>query len=136
MQLRITPAVKWLLIACVGMFLVQQTGDRFLGTQVLNYLALVPAHFVIDLWLWQIVTYSFLHGDVMHLFLNMLMLVFIGGEIESLWGTRRFLRFYFFCVVVGGLFYLAMQAVQGGLGAPMVGASGGIYGLLMAYGLL
>ncbi|MCM2277848.1 MAG: rhomboid family intramembrane serine protease [Oligoflexia bacterium] len=75
----------------------------------------------------------------MHLFLNLMMLVFIGGELEAVWGTARFLRFYFFCSLSAGVLYLLLQLLiwgESGLQTPMVGASGAIYGLLMAYGLL
>ncbi len=139
LQLRLTPAVKFLLIACVGTFLVQQTADQFLGGHLLEWLALIPSAFVGEFRVWQLLTYSFLHGDVMHLVLNMLMLVFVGSELEGLWGTRRFVRYYLICVLTGGVFYLLMQlGIWRGLGlsTPLVGASGGIYGLLMAYGIL
>lgn len=136
-QLRLTRTVKWLLIANVALFIIQQTVDRFMGGNLLGWLGLVPGAFVMQFRVWQLFTYPFLHGDVMHLFFNMLMLVFIGSEIEAVWGRNRFLRFYFLCSSVAGLAYLFMQFfVTGGLQVPMVGASGAIYGLLMAYGLL
>jgi membrane associated rhomboid family serine protease len=137
MPIRLTRAVKALLIACFASFVVQHASDQFFGTHLLGIFALVPSGFVLHHQYWQLFTYAFLHGDVMHLFLNLMMLVFIGGELEATWGTPRFLRFYFFCTVSAGLFYLMLQIfVRGGLDIPMVGASGGIYGLLMAYGLI
>jgi membrane associated rhomboid family serine protease len=139
MPIRLTPAVKALAIACFAAFLVQQTADQFMGQNLLAWFGLIPAGVILDFKLWQLVTYSFLHADVMHLFLNLLMLVFIGGELEARWGTRKFLRYYFFCVVSAGLLYLVLQAtIWGGAGlhTPMVGASGGLYGLLMAYGII
>jgi membrane associated rhomboid family serine protease len=139
MPIRLTPAVKALVIACFAAFVVQQTADRWMGTNILSWLALVPSGFVLHFRFWQLVTYAFLHADPMHLFLNMMMLVFIGGELEATWGTARFLRFYFVCVASGGLTYLALQLLingSEGLYTPMVGASGGIYGLLIAYGLI
>jgi membrane associated rhomboid family serine protease len=137
MPIRLTRAVKALAIACFAAFLIQQTADQFFGTNLLSWFALVPAFFVLDHRYWQIITYAFLHGDVMHLFLNLLMLVFIGGELEATWGTARFLRYYFFCAISAGLLYLVLQMFRGdGLHTPMVGASGAIYGLLMAYGLI
>ena len=139
MSFRLTRGVKALLVVCVGAFLVQQTADQFFGTHLLSWFALVPAGFALHHRLWQLVTYSFLHGDVMHLFLNLLMLVFIGVELESAWGTARFLRYYFFCSVSAGIVYLLLQLFVGkgmGLYVPMLGASGAIYGLLVAYGLI
>lgn len=137
--IRLTPAVKFLVIACVAVFVVQQTTDIYLHGSFTGWFALVPHDFVFGLRLWQIVTYAFLHGDVMHLFLNLMMLVFIGSELESVWGTVRFLRYFFICSVGAGVLYLLLQTLiwrDTGLYTPMVGASGGIYGLLVAYGLL
>jgi len=137
MPIRLTPAVKWLLGLNLAAFIIQQTADRFFGIGLLEIFALIPHHFVMDAWLWQIVTYSFLHGDVVHLFLNLLMLAFIGGDLEGAWGTKQFLRFYAFCTIIAGCAYLIIQILsRDGLMMPMVGASGGIYGLLMAYGLI
>jgi len=139
MPIRLTPAVKALLVACFAMFIVQQTADQFMGADLLGSLGLVPSSFVFDFKIWQIFTYAFLHADVMHLFLNLLMLAFIGGELEATWGTRRFLGYYFLCSVGAGIFYLLLQVFVtrgSGLHTPMVGASGAIYGLLMAYGLI
>ncbi len=139
MPIRITPAVKVLLIALFAAFIIQHSVDQFMGGNLLSYFALIPSGFVNDLRLWQIVTYSFLHADVLHLFLNLMMLAFIGGELEGVWGTRRFLIYYFFCTTSAGFVYLLLQAFiwkEGLLHTPMVGASGGIYGLLMAYGLI
>lgn len=139
MPIRLTPAVKALLIACFAFFVVQHASDQFFGTNLLGVFALTPISFINGRLFWQIVTYAFLHADVMHLFLNLMMLAFIGGELEATWGTARFLRFYFFCSVTAGLFYifLAMFAFHGeALHVPMLGASGAIYGLLMAYGLI
>jgi len=137
--IRLTPAVKFFLISCVALFVIQQTGDRFLGTSLQSWLALVPSGFVLSFKFWQIFTYVFLHGDVSHLVLNLLMLVFVGGELEVLWGTKRFLKYFFTCSTAAGLLYLFFQLViwrDTGLNTPMVGASGGIYGLLIAYGLI
>lgn len=137
MPIRLTPAVKALLVACLAFFIIQHAADQFFGMDLLGWFALVPSGLINQHRFWQLFTYSFLHADVMHLFLNLMMFAFIGGELEGTWGTARFLRFYFFCTVAAGLFYLFLQVfVQGGLNTPMVGASGGIYGLLMAYGLI
>ncbi len=139
MQIRLTRAVKGLVIACFAAFFIQQTADQFFGGNILSWFGLIPAGVIIDHRFWQVFTYAFLHGDVMHLFLNMVMLVFIGSELEALWGIGPFLRYYFFCSISAGVLYLLMQVfVWGGEGlhTPMVGASGAIYGLLMAYGLI
>jgi len=77
-------------------------------------------------------TYQFLHGGVWHLAINMLLLWMFGSELEERWGSRFFLKYYFVCGVGGGLAYALLSFGQN---APSVGASGAIYGLLMAYAI-
>ena len=86
---------------------------------------------------WQLVTYAFLHdrSGFGHIFFNMLALVMFGAPLEYTWGFKRFLTFYFICVVGAGLTYLAWAAAIGSY-EPVLGASGGIFGLLLAYGML
>ncbi len=139
MQLRLSPTVKILAIACVVVFLVQQSIDQFFGGHLLMYFGLVPRGFMFEGRVWQIFTYSFLHADPLHLILNMMMLVFVASDLEFQWGRKRFLQYYFFCAVSAGMLYLLLQLwIWGGSGIeqPMVGASGAIYGCLMAYGIL
>ena len=139
MPIRLTQVVKIFLIVYFSAFVIQQTGDHFLGTQLMGVFAFVPALFLKHFYVWQLFTYSFMHTDVMHLFFNGMMLAFIGSEIESTWGSARFLRYYFFCSTASALVYLLFQwgLMRGsGLYTPMIGASGPIYGLLMAYGLI
>ncbi len=139
MQMRITETIKRLLIAYVAVFLVQMILGKLAPS--LNFsglFALIPAQ-VMQGRIWQIFTYSFLHADVMHLVLNCLVLAFLGSDIELLWGRKKFLAYYFLCSTVGALFYLMIQVVFWNpvhLVSPMVGASAGIYGLMMAYGIL
>lgn len=83
---------------------------------------------------WQLLTYGFLHGDVSHIFINMFGLWMFGSDIERLMGTRRFLIYFLTCVVGAGLVQLAVAFIQGGV-YPTVGASGGLFGILLAYGL-
>ncbi|HTD28263.1 MAG TPA: rhomboid family intramembrane serine protease [Xanthomonadaceae bacterium] len=84
---------------------------------------------------WQLVTYAFLHANLNHIFFNMLALLMFGAPLEYTWGTKRFLQFYFVCVVGAGLTYLAWAALMQITG-PVIGASGGVFGLLLAYGML
>jgi membrane associated rhomboid family serine protease len=84
---------------------------------------------------WQVVTYGFLHGNLTHLFFNMFALWMFGGEIERLLGTRRFVTYYMTCVVGAAV---AQLMVVGGTDlrpVPTVGASGGVFGLLLAFGM-
>jgi membrane associated rhomboid family serine protease len=136
MPIRLTPAVKGLLIACFATFIVQQTVDQFFGGNFLGYFGLLPGAVLYSFHIWQLFTYSFLHADVIHVFFNLMMLAFIGAELEQTWGTARFLRYYFFCTTIAALFYIFLQLILKTALPPMVGASGGIYGLLMAYGLI
>lgn len=88
---------------------------------------------------WQIMTYAFLHGSVLHLFLNMYALWLFGSRLEYLWGGRKFAIYYFVCVVGAALTQLAvseMALLQGGPAYPVLGASGGVFGLLLAFGVL
>ncbi|MEN9723263.1 MAG: hypothetical protein RJB38_1249 [Pseudomonadota bacterium] len=135
MPVRLSRTILGLLVACVVLFIGEQVALSFLGWDLTRALGLVPQS-VAGGALWQLLTYGFLHADVTHLVLNLLMLVFIGNELEEVWGVRRFLLFYFFCVVFAGLTYLGLQLLVWQGNVPLVGASGGIYGLLLAYGLL
>jgi membrane associated rhomboid family serine protease len=97
------------------------------------YMALWPigTHF----YPWQLFTYMFMHAGFMHIFFNMLMLWMFGVELENVWGSRKFLVYYLLCGVGGGLTNLlvGMLTDQGG---PTVGASGAIFGVLLAFGML
>ncbi len=138
MQLRISETMKKLLYIYVGVFVVEAVIDQFFGGNIKGWLALIPLE-VLSGKIWQVFTYGFLHADVMHLVLNMMVLVFVGSDIEAIWGRRKMLTYYFYCTTMAGLFYLVMQLLMNNplyLGLPMVGASGGIYGLLLAYGIL
>jgi membrane associated rhomboid family serine protease len=84
---------------------------------------------------WQVVTYGFLHGSVMHIAFNMLALYTFGASVERLFGTQFYLLYYFTCVVSAAIFHLIVTSLMGGSPYPTVGASGGIFGLLLAYGL-
>lgn len=85
---------------------------------------------------WQIVTYMFMHDGFMHIFFNMYALVMFGGMVERMIGEKKFLLFYFLCGFGAVLLHLGITVVTGGAVAPMLGASGAIYGLLLAYGML
>jgi len=88
---------------------------------------------------WQLLTYAFLHGGLMHLAFNMLALVMFGAQLEHAWGERRYLTYYLVCVVGAGLCQLvvgSMAVSQGQDPYPTIGASGGVFGLLLAYGML
>ncbi len=83
---------------------------------------------------WQLISYGFLHGNLTHIAFNMFGLWMFGRELERLMGQKRFLIYYFTCVVGAGIVQLIVAEWQGGL-YPTVGASGGVFGILLAYGL-
>ncbi len=103
-------------------------------------LGLVPVYVLRDFWLWQLVTYMFLHGGIFHILFNMLALWMFGAELERMWGPRYFLKFYFVTGVGAGLLtvlfsLLPFEFAQQLQRSIVIGASGAIYGLLLAYAL-
>jgi len=84
---------------------------------------------------WQLLSYSFLHASVSHLLLNMLALWMFGADVERVWGRNRFLTYYLTCVLSAGLVQLAYSDLAGS-GFETVGASGGVFGLLLAFGMM
>jgi len=84
---------------------------------------------------WQLITYSFFHEGFAHIFLNMLGLVMFGSDVERVWGRNRYLTYYFTCVLSAGITQLVFTWATGSV-YPTVGASGGIFGLLLAFALL
>ncbi|HTP36366.1 MAG TPA: rhomboid family intramembrane serine protease [Candidatus Acidoferrales bacterium] len=124
--------IKWLLISNTAVFLVWTLGPVGFQQDVLSYFALNK---VLSIRLvWQLFTYLFLHGGVFHLVFNMLALWMFGAPLETDWGTRRFLRYYFICGVGAGICDLLLNLAVGGR-APTIGASGAIYGVLVAFGV-
>ncbi|WP_183959168.1 rhomboid family intramembrane serine protease [Chiayiivirga flava] len=88
---------------------------------------------------WQLVTYGFLHANLAHLFFNMLALVMFGGQIERVWGSRRFALYYVVCVAGAGLVQLVVATLtfrDTGNPYPTIGASGGVFGILLAFAIL
>jgi len=107
------------------------------GSALSHVLALVPVLVVTHGWVWQIVTYSVLHGSFIHWFFNMLGLWMFGPQIESIRGPRYFLELFLAGVVGGALFSvgLSYSGVLGNPYAPTIGASAGIYAVLVAFGM-
>jgi membrane associated rhomboid family serine protease len=102
------------------------------------YLGLIPK-LVVHGMIWQLITYSFLHFQLLHLIFNALSLWMFGSQIESDWGSKRFLEYYFFCTIAAALTTVAMSYTHILGLSPVtttIGASGGIYGLLVAFGVL
>ena len=130
------PNVIFFLLIANGLVYAAQ---RWLGPNNIldQYLALWPiGSRWADFYPWQLVTYGFMHSeqDIMHIVFNLFMLWMFGRELEVLMGPRRFLTYYLTCVAGAGIVQLIFAAVTGS-GYPTVGASGGVFGLLLAYGM-
>ena len=125
------PVTQWLLIANVAVYVLE-------ASNMLNaapFALWPPGGFDSRFELWQLVTYSFLHANLAHIFFNMFALYMFGGEIERLFGSRFFALYYLAAVVTAALTHLVVTTWMGAPPAPMVGASGGVYGLLLAFGV-
>ena len=144
----ISSVVKSILIVNIsvwfGLVVVLQ-GLFFEKNYVFAFLGLTPDKVLQDFWLWQVFTYMFVHAKgVFHILFNMFALWMFGSELERLWGSRFFLTYYLFCGLGAGFMYLLSLFVGLSffnlnplvLSVPMVGASGAIFGVLFAYGLV
>lgn len=147
MPIQLTSMVKKLIainvvIWVVGVLVIQ---NLFLSTPYLyQYFALTPWRVITDFWVWQPLTYMFLHDtNVFHVFFNMLLLWWFGSELENRWGSRFFLKYYLISGVGAGIIYLIGVSLYYlvtdktlPMNVPVVGASGAIFGILLAYGLI
>jgi membrane associated rhomboid family serine protease len=136
-----TRAVKWLVIINAAIYLLEALLGAFnlvSGGTVNLFFGLVPL-MVVHGWLWQLVTYMFIHAGLFHVLFNMLAVWMFGGMLESDWGSKRFLEFYFFCGVGAALITIGISFTHVLGMSPSqatVGASGAVYGILMAFGIL
>jgi membrane associated rhomboid family serine protease len=130
-QLMIANGVVFLLFALLGAF---APGAASIGEALFQLRGIAVLHG----WLWQLVTYAFLHAGVLHILFNLLALWMFGAQLETDWGYGLFMQFYFFCVI-GAALVTVVVSFTGLLGispyTATVGASGGIYGLLLAFGI-
>lgn len=132
------PGVKWLIIVNVAVYILYFFGSLWRGEPILVFLNLVPFDVARRGEIWQLVTYMFLHsaGSISHILFNMLALWMFGAAIEQTWGTRRFLQYYFICGIGAGICVVLANLVFGDPYQHVIGASGAIYGLLLAFGML
>jgi len=130
----ITFAVKWIIIANVAVFAV----TSFVHADVFGYFGLIPKQVLERGWVWQLVTYMFLHGGALHILFNMLGIWMFGVELERRWGTPFFLRYYFVAGIGGGIPFLLVSLLPFASATyvtPAVGASGALFGLLLAFAI-
>jgi membrane associated rhomboid family serine protease len=138
----ITPAIRNIVIACVAVFLVQTLIELFFPpiytADVNHFLGLVPWLVTHRLFVWQPVTYLFLHGGIWHLLINMLFLWMFGVDLERTWGTHRFYVYFFLTGIGAGFINVLVKTLLDPHGTglsvliPTIGASGAIYGVLLA----
>jgi membrane associated rhomboid family serine protease len=127
----LTPVVKVLIIINVLVYLFLQVARD--SGEILLYLGLVPALIVKERFIWQFLSYMFVHVGFMHILFNMLFLWWFGCDIERSFGKKHFLRFYLLCGLGGGLFAFLLSM---GSPVPVIGASGAIFGIFLAYAIL
>ena len=146
----ITPGIKLLLIANFAVFIFEALLYRFSGVsayaELVKWFGLVPAGVIPGLRIWQPFSYLFLHdvGGIWHILMNMLMLWMFGRELELVWGRNKFLRYYFLTGVGAGLINVIVKLAPALLGQgipnsayiPTIGASGAIFGILVACAIL
>lgn len=125
----LTPVVKNLMIIMGGVFLIQMFITRWIDF----YLGLTPLMVWKKYFLWQLFTYIFLHGGFSHILFNLLALYMFGGELENYWGSKKFLRYFLYCGIGAGICTVIFSPYQF---VPVIGASGAIYGILLAFGWL
>ena len=119
-----TPVSIGVILICVVVFLLHNISAQ---------LALWPL-FTGYFQPWQLITYAFLHGGFNHLFFNMFAVWMFGFSIERMWGSKRYAEYFFICVLGAGLIQLLVQYISGSV-YPTIGASGAVFGLLLAYGV-
>lgn len=141
----LTPVVKKLVIAiCAVWFVVQILCDKIFHLNLSSWLILHPDQVIEKFWAWQLFTYIFFHAlSPFHILFNLLMLWFFGSELEKHWGSRFFTIYFFVCGVGAAVLYCfsvaiyaAVTGVQTPLLIPVMGASGALFGLLVAYGIV
>jgi rhomboid family protein len=141
----ITPAVKILVLCCGGVFLLQTCIELLFSRSAyswfLHEFGLVPSGVIFGLRIWQPVSYIFLHGGLWHLLINMLMLWMFGRELERVWGKRRLTNYFFLCGIGAGVIVVLVNCLPLFWGhrpsdVPTIGASGAIFGILIANAVL
>lgn len=135
------PVIRMMLFVNVGVFLFEmlfgslRIGGIPLEGYIRGYLYLYPPQSG-NFFIWQPITYMFLHANFMHIFFNMFALIIFGPALEMTWGSKKMLIYYTLCGLGGGAAHILISPMIAGGAAPLVGASGAIFGLLAAFGLM
>jgi membrane associated rhomboid family serine protease len=129
------PVTQTLILINVAVFIAQS----MFGNLLIGYFALWPLgkpfYAAPDFQIWQVITYSFLHAGIWHLFVNMYAVYMFGGDLERLWGPRRYINLYLASVVTAALVQLIVSSAANTPPYPTLGASGGVFGLLLAFAM-
>jgi len=136
----ISSAIKAIIGINVVMFLATTLLAAARSIDLIPILGLRPVAVIHQLWIWQPVTYMFLHGGLLHILFNMLALWMFGTELERVWGTRYFVKFYLVTGIGAGVLTILVSLLGFAVTnviylVPTIGASGAIYGLLLAYAI-
>ncbi|HRI47439.1 MAG: rhomboid family intramembrane serine protease [Ignavibacteriaceae bacterium] len=135
------PVIKNLLIINGAVFFLMMLMQNILFRGVpaerviIHYFALMPIESG-NFQIWQLVTYQFLHGGFSHILFNMFALWMFGVEIENSWGSKKFLTFYLISGIGAGLLHMFVSPILTGVGAPTIGASGSVYGIMIAFAMM
>ncbi len=132
---RITPINKTLILINVIVFGLQYLLGQLVSVQFALWPPQIERMGGPPFQVWQLLTYGFMHGSFMHLFFNMFALFMFGSDVERLFGSKRYLTYYLVCVVGAALMHLIVVRVANLPPAPVVGASGAVFGILLAFGL-
>jgi len=130
---KITRIVKYLVISNAVIFIWMALAGLAGGNEIVRIFGLTPALVTTKLYLWQLITYLFLHGGFFHILFNMFALWMFGAELENRWGSKQFLKYYFITGIGAGVISILAEPFAV---IPTIGASGAVYGILMAYGMM
>ena len=126
-----TDAIKLLISINFIIFILQTISDK--SSFIFRFFGIVPINTWNDLMIWQPFTYLFIHGDIWHVLINMFVLWMFGSELEMTWGRKDFLKYYFSTGLGAGIVTILFNLTSN---TPIVGASGAVFGILLAYGLM
>jgi membrane associated rhomboid family serine protease len=147
MMVPVTPVIRWLLGLNIGIWLILQVivEGYILKSQSITWMfGLVPQNLFSNFFVWELVTYMFLHSqNVFHIVFNMLLLWWLGSELEQRWGSRFFLVYYLATGIGAAIIYAGAVLLHSLITSstavwtsPVVGASGAVFGLMLAYGII
>lgn len=132
---RLSPVVKWLLLANIGIFFL----DLFLDHRMVRFGAFAIQSAIFEFRIWEFVTFQFLHGSLGHVLFNCIGLYFFGPWMERWWGSKKFILFYLLCGCAGAAFFTLLMflgLLPGDMQTGMIGASAGIYGIFIGVAVI